>query len=219
LIRDLSNALRRLIDSLALRPIPTIAGVIILFTAFIGYRSYDKLERLVITPTEESARFSAQLHSAELVNNSIENLALDLGAHSVVVRQFHNGRHDLTGIPFTEATTTFYTENFNEIKMEEPLSASNRSLRKMWASIDKPRCIILTKGIDASTRWYFETYDLSRVAVCPLTNPLKYPIGTVTVGMPAQSTASDSQVITRTSVIANSVVGYLQNAVPEERLY
>ena len=219
MIRDLSNALRRLINSLALRPIPTLAGVIILFTAFIGYRSYDKLEKLIISPTEESARFSAQLQSAELVNEAIENLCQDLGAHSVIIRQFHNGRHDLTGIPFTEATTTFYTSGFDEIKMEEPLSASNRSLRRMWASIDSPQCIILTEGIDASTRWYFETYKLSRVAVCPLTNPLKYPIGTITVGFPAESTASEGQILTRTHTIAKSVVGYLQNAVPEEKLY
>ena len=219
MIRDLSNALRRLINSLALRPLPTLAGVLILFIAFIGYRSYDNIEKLIISPTEESARFSAQLQSAELVNEAIENLALDLGAHSVVVRQFHNGRHDLTGIPFTEATATFYTTNFDELKNEETLSASNRSLRRMWASFDKPVCIVITQGIDASTRKYFQKYDLVRVAVCPLRNPLNYPIGTITVGLTAQSIASDAQVITRTTVIANSVVGYLQNAVPEERLY
>lgn len=219
MIKDLSNALRRLINSLALRPIPTVAGLLILFTAFVGYRSYDKLERLIITPTEESKRFSAQLQSAALVNEAIDNLAMDLGAHSVVVRQFHNGRHDLTGIPFTEATATFYTQNFDELKNEEPLSASNKSLRLMWASLDRPECIILREGIDASTRRYFEKYSLGRVVVCPLVNPLKYPIGTITVGVPAQSTASDGQLLTRTGSISKSVVGYLQNAVPEERLY
>jgi hypothetical protein len=181
---------------------------------YIGYRSYDMLERSIISPTEESERFKAQLESAELVNEAIENLVIDLDAHSVVIRQFHNGRHDLTGIPFTEATTTFYTEKVDEIKIEEPLSASNRSLRKMWSSIDNPQCIMITKGIDISTSRYFSKYELSRVAVCPLVNPLKYPIGTITVGLPAQSTASDKEIVSRTHAISKSVVGYLQNAVP-----
>ena len=177
------------------------------------------LERSIISPTEESERFKAQLESAELVNGAIENLAIDLDAHSIVIRQFHNGRHDLTGIPFTESTSTFYTEKFDEVKIEEPLSASNRSLRRMWSSIDKPQCIILTRGIDISTSRYFYKYELSRVVVCPLVNPLKYPIGTITVGLPAQSTTSDKEIVARTHAISKSVVGYLQNAVPEERLY
>jgi hypothetical protein len=219
IIKEISDALRRLINSLALRPLPTLAGVLIIVTAYIGYRSYDMLERSIISPTEESERFKAQLESAELVNEAIENLVIDLDAHSVVIRQFHNGRHDLTGIPFTEATSTFYTEQFDEIKIEEPLSASNRSLRRMWTSIDNPQCIILTRGIDISTSRYFYKYGLSRVAVCPLVNPLKYPIGTITVGLSAQSTTSDKEIVARTHAISKSVVGYLQNAVPEETLY
>ena len=219
MIKELSDALRRLINSLSLRPVATLGGVLIAITLFVGYRSYDMLTRMIITPHEESSRFRAQLESAELVNSAIENLATDLGAHSVVIRQFHNGRHDLTGIPFTEATTTFYTSRFDEIKTEEPLSASNSSLRRMWRSIDNPQCIIVNQGIDISSRRYFNTYTLSRVAICPLVNPLNYPIGTITVGIGPESIASDEQVLIRTHVVAKSVTGYLQNAVPEEELY
>lgn len=219
MIKELSDALRRLINSLSLRPVATLGGILIAITLYVGYKSYDMLTRMIITPHEESSRFRAQLESAELVNSAIENLATDLGAHSVVIRQFHNGRHDLTGIPFTEATTTFYTSKFDEIKTEEPLSASNTSLRRMWRSIDNPQCIIVNQGIDVSTRRYFNNYTLTRVAVCPLVNPLKYPIGTITVGLGPESIASDEQILIRTHVVAKSVTGYLQNAVPEEELY
>ena len=219
MIKELSDALRRLINSLSLRPVATIGGLLIAITLYVGYKSYDMLTSMIITPHEESSRFRAQLESAELVNSAIENLATDLGAHSVVIRQFLNGRHDLTGIPFTEATTTFYTSKFDEIKTEEPLSASNTSLRRMWRSIDNPKCVIVSQGIDVSTRRYFNNYPLARVAICPLVNPLNYPIGTITVGLGLESFASDEQVLTRTHVIAKSVTGYLQNAVPEEELY
>lgn len=219
MIKELSEALRRLINSLSLRPVATLGGILLIVALYIGYRSYGLLERIVISPHEESYRFRAQLESAELVNAAIENLAIDVGAHSVVIRQFHNGRHDLTGIPFTEATATFYTSKFDDLKTEEPLSASNRSLRRMWRSIDKPECILLNQGIDISTRRYMNNYSLSRVVICPLTNPLKYPIGTITIGLEPDNRLSDGQVLTRTHLVAKSVTGYLQNAVPEEELY
>lgn len=219
MIKELSDALRSLISSLSHRPLATIVSILIIISVFIGYRSYELLEKIVITPHEESNRFKAQLESAELVNASIENLVFELGAHSVVIKQFHNGRHDLTGLPFTEATATFYTSNYDQMNTEEPLSASNRSLRKMWKHIDKPQCIILKEGIDASTRKYIATYSLTRVAICPLTNPLKYPIGTISIGFKEDNTSSDEFVLAKTHYVAKSVTGYLQNAIPEERVY
>ena len=211
MIKELSNALKALVNSLSVRPIATLSAILIILLCFVVYKSYDLLQSMVITPVQEAHRFKAQLKSGSLVNDSIENLAEDLEAHSVIIKQFHNGRHDLTGIPFTEATSTFYTINFESIKEEEPLAASNRSLRNMWKDIDNPQCIILYRGIDISTKRYFRDYDLERVAICPLTNLLNYPIGTITVGLMAESTATDNQILTKTSQIAKGVTGYLQD--------
>lgn len=211
MIKELSNALRNLIISLSVRPIATLIALFIVLTTFFLYKSYDLLQTAIISPAQEAARFKAQLNSASLVNLSIENLAEELNAHSVVIKQFHNGRHDLTGIPFTEATSTFYTINFNNVKYEEPLSASNKSLRMMWTDIDNPRCILLKEGVDISTKRYFFEYELNRVAVCPLINLLKYPIGTITVGFKAESTLSNKEILQKTHLIAKSVTGYLDD--------
>lgn len=186
-------------------------ALLIVLAAYVLYKSYDLLQSSIVTPTQEADRFKAQLTSTNLVNESIENLAEELGAHSVIIKQFHNGRHDLTGIPFTEATSTYYTMNFNDVKHEEPLSAYNRSLRLMWRNIDRPECIILTKGADISTTRYFREYGLSRVAICPLTNLLKYPIGTITVGFTAENTLSDRVILNKTHAIAKGVTGYLDD--------
>lgn len=210
MIKELSDAVRRLINSLSVRPLATLTALFIIFAAYIGYKSYDVLQTMIITPHEESNRFKAQLESAALVNEAIEKLKVDLRASGVIVRQFHNGRHDLTGIPFTEATATFYTSEFDG-EEEEPLSALNRSLTMMWGNkIDRPECITITQGVDNSTNRYFRKYKLDRAVICPLTNLLNYPIGTITVGFSASDT-SDAVALQKTSAIAKRITGYLEN--------
>lgn len=211
MIKELSDALRALINSLSIRPLATLTAVFIIFASYIGYRSYDTLQKMIVTPHEESERFKAQLASATLVNDGIENLKSELGAHSVVIKQFHNGRHDLTGIPFTEATATFYTSEYDNTG-EEPLSAMNKSLRTMWKRIDRPECITIHNGIDNSSHKYFKEYELNRVVICPLTNLLNYPIGVIAVGFSASDNVkSEEEVVKKTSAIARRITGYLQN--------
>lgn len=212
MIKELSDALRALINSLSIRPLATLTAVFIIFAAYVGYRSYDALQKMIVTPHEESQRFQAQLASAALVNDAIEKLKTDLGAHSVVIKQFHNGRHDLTGIPFTEATATFYTSQY-ENSSEEPLSALNKSLTLMWGQIDRPECVTITQGVDNSTATYFRKYELNKAVICPLTNLLNYPIGTITVGFSASDTKAlpNEVVLQKTSAIAKRITGYLED--------
>lgn len=167
---------------------------------------------MIITPEEEAARFEAQLNSAALVNSSIEKLRMDLSAENVVIRQFHNGRHDLTGIPFTEASATYYTNNYEDTG-DEAVSSMNASLTKIWGKrIDRPECVVLYGPVDASTGKYFKTYKLAKIVQCPLTNLLKYPVGVITVGFSESDThLSDDTLVDRTSFIAKRVTGYLIN--------
>lgn len=179
-----------------------MVAVFLALMAYVAYKSYDKLERLVITPEEEAAKFEEQLKSAELVNESLEKLKTELGAEFVVIHQFHNGRHDLTGIPFTEATATFYTDE--PVVIEEPLSAMNGTLRRMWKVIDRPECLELVAPVDVSSKKYF--YNANYIIKCPLTNLLNYPIGTITVGFSASGPAD---AVSKTSAISKRVTGYL----------
>lgn len=180
-----------------------MVAVFLALMAYVAYKSYDKLERLVITPEEEAAKFAAQLESSALVNASLERLKTELNAQFVVIHQFHNGRHDLTGIPFTEATATYYTEE--PLVIEEPLSAMNGTLRQMWKRIDAPKCIRLNQPLDPSSRKYFTT--AGELIKCPLINPLNYPIGTITVGFESEITAGSFD---KTAAIATQIPGYLE---------
>jgi hypothetical protein len=210
MIKELSDALRRLVYSLSVKPIATMVAIFLISISYVAIKSYDTLEKMVVTPDEEAVRFREQLESAKLVNESLEKLRASLGAHSVVIKQFHNGRHDLTGIPFTEATATYHTESYDTIGTEA-VSTMNTSLRRIWTIIDKPTCIVLNGPVDSSTRKYFMVYELNRVVECPLTNLLNYPIGKITVGFSADNTTSDEVAVTKTAAIAKRVTGYLNN--------
>ena len=210
MIKELSDAFRRLVHSLSVKPMATIVAIFLVAMSYIAVKSYDKLEQIVVTPDEEAVRFREQLESAKLVNDSLENLRTSLGAHSVVIKQFHNGRHDLTGIPFTEASVTYHTESYDSMNTEA-VSTMNTSLRRIWTEIDNPACIVLNGPIDSSSRKYFTAYELNKVVECPLTNLLNYPIGKITVGFSADNTVSDDVAITKTAAIAKRVTGYLNN--------
>jgi hypothetical protein len=209
-IKELSDAFRAFVNSLSRKPLATITALFIISSFYVGYRSYDTLQEMIVTPSEESKRFEAQLASTALVNDAIEKLNSDLGGHSVIIKQFHNGRHDLTGIPFTEATATFYTANYTGTE-QETLPSLNKSLTLVWKEIDRPECIIIQQGVDNSTVKYFKEYKLNRAVICPLTNLLNYPIGTITIGFEAKNTISDKVILYRTSMIAKRITGYLEN--------
>jgi hypothetical protein len=209
MIKELSDGLKSLAASLSIRPVATLMAVLIICLGYVSYRSYSTLESMIVTPAEEASRFKEQLESAKLVNESLNQLNADLNGHSVIIRQFHNGRHDLTGIPFTETTSTYYTEDY-ELSGDEPVSSMNESLRMIWKEIDKPECTVLYGPVDSSSRRYFKAYNLSKVVQCPLTNLLNYPIGTITVGFSAGDT-NDTIAVSKTSAIAKRVTGYLTN--------
>lgn len=211
MIKELSDALKSLINSLSIRPVATILALLIIGTAYVTYRSYDEIQsHLIVTPDEEAKRFKSQLDSYALVNDSIDNLKVALDGHDVVIKQFHNGKHDLTGIPFTASTPTFFTKDY-DLLGDEPISAMNASLRLMWRRIDKPECIILYKPVDVSSSRYFKEYDLARAAICPLTNPLNYPIGTITIGLKADDQTTDEKVLDSTREVASRITGYLDD--------
>jgi len=78
--------LNSLTKSLAVRPLATLGALFILSASFIGYKSYAKLEALVISPREEASRFEKQLESSRLVNQSLEDLKTHTGSKALVIK-------------------------------------------------------------------------------------------------------------------------------------
>lgn len=213
MIKDLSDAITSLTNALSTKPLATLIALFILCAGYVGYNSYGSLQKLIITPSEEAKRFQHQLENIDLVNNALEKLRKDTQADNVTLRQFHNGRHDLTGIPFTEASVTFFVDPNDiaghEASDTEHIALMDKSLNKVWRRIDSPSCVIIEEPVDVSTRRYFKAHNLDRATICPLVNLLNYPIGIITVGTSKGNQMSDGLLLTKTSNVAKTVTGYL----------
>lgn len=205
MIKELSELFKTVVDSLSRHPFATLSTILISVVLYVGYMTLERIETIAVPPSLEAERFHQQLDSSEQINQSLEKLRKSQGAHSVIVRQFHNGKHDLTGIPFTKSSITFYAMDAELEQMEEPLSSMSTSLSKVWAKIDEPACIVLDYGIDKNTKHYIDVYELDTVIVCPMTNLLKYPVGTVTVGYKNRDLLDLNEVRS----VSNQVTGYL----------
>lgn len=195
--------IKDLISKFYSRPITTVAMLLIFLIAFVTYKSYDKIEALVVTPKDEAARFHESLESMQLINTALAKIKTDTGARGVTIYQFHNGKHDLTGIPFTGALVTFSTEGYTG---DMPLSTLNASLRLVWQDIDAPRCQIINRAIDSETANVFDKYGQSYQIICPLINPLNYPVGLLTVGY---TTKPPEFALAEIEHASYSIVGYL----------
>ena len=205
MIKELSELFKTVVDSLSRHPFATLSTILISVVLYVGYITLERIETIAVPPSLEAERFHQQLDSSEQINQSLEKLRVAQGAHSVIVRQFHNGKHDLTGIPFTKSSITFYAMDNELEQMEEPLSSMSTSLSKVWAKIDEPDCILLDHGIDKNTKHYMDVYELNAVIICPMTNLLKYPVGTITVGYKNRDLLDLNEVRS----VSSQVTGYL----------
>lgn len=207
MIKELSEAFNSFVDSLSRHPFATLSTVLIAIVLYLGYQTLESIRTIVVPPNLEAERFHEQLAASEQINQALELLRKEENAHSIIIRQFHNGKHDLTGIPFTKSSMTFYTmsEEFQEV--EEPLSAMSTSLSKVWNVIDKPECLVISNvGIDKATKYYMEYYELNKIVVCPMVNLLDYPVGTLTVGYKQADAKVNPKKIQEVAV---RVTGYL----------
>lgn len=214
MIEGINELFKTVVDSLSKHPFATLSTILIAIVLYIGYLTLDRIETIVIPPSLEATRFHEQLAASEQINTAIHNLIIDVDADSIVLRQFHNGKHDLTGIPFTKSSVTFYEARDSSKSFEEenePISTMSTSLSRVWRRIDNPECIVLVDyGIDKTTKSYMAENELGSVIVCPMVNLLNYPVGTLTVGFkrkdPGQGTVDKIQ------TIATQVTGYLNGS-------
>lgn len=207
MIKDLSELLATAVDAFSKHPFATISTILIGVLLYLGYNTLDRIETIVIPPSLEAARFHEQLSASEQINTSLHNLNTDLKGHSVVLRQFHNGKHDLTGIPFTKSTVTFYdAQDDSLLEADEPLSSMSTSLSRIWKRIDEPKCIVLDSPVDKTTKYYMSRNELNFIIICPMVNLLKYPVGTITVGLKTLPEGS----VEKVHDVATQVTGYLE---------
>lgn len=197
-------------------PTTTVLAILLALASFAAYSSIQNghlLKILAPSPEKEVALFARSLKASEDIAVSLDNLRASTGADQVLIRQFHNGRYDLTGIPFTSVSVTYLSSkkeyedtHFFESK---PLAFMGTTARAMWTDIDAPKCVVYHNNIpDVGLRT--ELAGTTRSVICPLVSLLKYPVGTISLHYKdSTSNLTDQALIARTEDVAVTITGYL----------
>ena len=224
MIKDIIEAFGRLIEVVKLSPtvsILTLLLVIALFAALKGFQNGIMLDELTLNPERNRTHFENSIKASEQINLALEYYRMELDADRVMVRQFHNGKQDLTGIPFTYVQTTYLamkplvslSPNGLESK---PLSGMVGFLRHMWGiNLREPKCLVMNESevADPIYRLYLKENGIQIVIACPLQNLLNYPIGYVVTNYLAAelpSSITKEIAVKKNEELALRIGGYLK---------
>ena len=188
-MESLNNAFLSLYSKFRENPIFFTAFVVLALGVYIVYSQIDSLKDYFPTAAYEDAQFDASLTRDAQVNAALEDAKEFYSADGVAIGQFHNGQYDLTRLPFTKISITYYVGNLNDEEAtnlygERPISTMNKLMLDMWANKNKPICIAKeTSEIeDIAYRQRMENTGIEYITLCPLTNIRDYPIGYLSVG-------------------------------------
>lgn len=203
----------KFVEALKQNPTTVVLAILLALASFAAYSAIQNGELLKViapSPQAEAALFQRSLDASKDITVALDNLRYATGADEVVIRQFHNGRYDLTGIPFTSVSATYVSSDKTELDFSaKPLAYMGGTVRQMWQNLGDPRCVVYRGDIpDVGLR--SELSMSSRTVICPLVSILKYPIGTLSLHYRTSSTnLTDDALIARTEGVSVRIAGYL----------
>lgn len=167
------------------------------------------------TPQVEQERFGRVLAVDELVHTDLNSTMHGIGADRVIVAQFHNGRVDLTGLPFNFASVTyvatapgiaFSEDNFSSV----PLSVLNDMLVPMWGQ-GTTRCVHLQADEVKNPvyRARLANNGTKQIIGCPVKNLGGGPVGVLVGSWVASDQINVEDASSKLSEAAGRISGYL----------
>ena len=185
----------------------------------------NRVNHVSPTPQMEAARFIRANRATEQINTLLDSKLQELNADRAGVRQFHNGKTDLAGLPFNFVSTMyvrtkqgvgFPVENYQQV----PASTISEITSTMWHDYRNPVCITVDTATvkTQSYRRYLEDLDVDVFYACPITNIEMYPIGFVFLTYKGTTDRpSDEEVIAKVSDTAQRISGYLSAVTKTDR--
>lgn len=178
------------------------------------------------SPEMEQKRFDKALVADGLINDALEVDRIKINADRVMIRQFHNSKADLTGLPFASISTT-YAAMAPGVTLEPgsmdpaPLSTMNSQLSKMWTGDGNPKCTRMEK-IEVKSPQYLEYWEKNGVAIafsCPLLNLRGQPVGIIGAGymVSEKKRPTDDKIFEILNKTGEKAVGYLDAVTMAER--
>ena len=191
----------------------------VLWTAF---EKRDTIFDVIIERTEQEVvsdeQFRLMVKLNSLIETRLDSLRDNTGAVRVVVRRFHNGRQDLTTVPFEKVSDVYtsHDENFDLLVDTDrtlPMSSITYSLSRMWGTnASEPVCFgqATEQFPKGDLQRYLRQHNIKYVQVCPVTNIARYPLGLIAgVYWYVPDEAEAANIQSRTKKAADSIGGYL----------
>jgi hypothetical protein len=178
------------------------------------------------TAAQEKDRFDQSIVADAQINGALEDIRKKINADRVLIRQFHNSKTDLTGLPFASVSTTYYAYapgvtlapgSFNPF----PLSSINELLAAMFKPNLPPQCARL-EAQDISDPAYRKLLEANGVMIwynCPIMNLRGQPVGFILASYMTinKTRPSDEEIETILSNAGERVVGYLDGVIRKEK--
>lgn len=221
-----NNIFHSLYEKFKESPLVFTAFLILSLGTYIIYTQVDNLKQYFPTAAHESAQFDASLIRDQQINDALEDSREFYQAKGIVIGQFHNGQYDLTRLPFTKVSVTYYSgdltvEEGRTLYDERPLSTMNRIMLDMWADKNSPKCIAKeTQELrDVGYRQRMENLGIKFVTLCPITNIRNYPIGYLSVGYDMEDIPREEVeiLLDYQRTLSARIAGYLQEGAVDAR--
>lgn len=174
---------------------------------------------------EEKIRFDRSVVADGQINDALKNLREKMNADRILIRQFHNSRRDLTGLPFASISTTYYSAApgvavSNDFQASFPISTVNEQLVQMFKYGTEPQCIkIIYDDVKEEVfRDYLRQNGISLTYACPLIDLRGQPVGVITIHylIAEKKHPEDQVVLASLNDTGIRVVGYLAGILDEE---
>jgi hypothetical protein len=176
-------------------------------------------------PSVEAARFDRANKATAQITELLDSKVESLNASRAGIRQFHNGKTDLSGLPFMYVSTTFVRTRegiaFPESNYQQvPASTITEMTSAMWADYRHPKCIVVDSNTELSSsyRRYLEDLQVEVFYACPISNLQMYPVGFMFVSYVkgAGERPSDEEILETVEASAARISGYLASVTRPE---
>ena len=164
--------------------------IVTLMSVFTIMTHFDQLMRLAgPSPQEEADRFPRTLHIGTVINAELGYARQQINADRLLVSEYHNNTHDLTGLPFTSIQTIAIQTKGSAYNFDNPHTGESRSLFEytdllnlMWKPNQNPQCARLDTQAIPEGDWKdrLVSHGVQVTFNCPMYNPHHYPIGHIT---------------------------------------
>ncbi len=175
---------------------------------------------------QEKARFDLAIAADAQINETLAEVREKLNGDRVMIRQFHNSKTDLTGLPFASVSTTYYSlapgVGLSDGSLQPfPLSTINEHLALMFRPGEAPRCAktVAATVKDITYQQYLRQNGVAFGFACPLINLRGQPVGVIGVGYltTEKNRPSDEEIMKVLNDTSIRVVGYLTNVTTHEK--